>query len=345
MRAPADTRRPRPAAAPAFARAAALAAFHLCLCLTAGAQTADVQTVGAPRVDAYVGPVREVREAEAVFVERRGRRRERGRRLDSVETLDRDGRQLTYTVYTDEGGVLFADRHTYDPSGRLSETRTAHDRFVYLCDRKLYLYGEGGRLAETKCFDAGGRQLGGDLYRYDGRGLKVEEKSYRLAGGDLYFNQHLTRYGYDDAGRLAEESSFVYDEAGVRADEHGVGYHKKVFAYDDAGRPSETRYLGLDGTLRRVETTTYDRRHNTTGVVTRGPRGELLARVAYSYVFDRRGNWVRQTRTEELAEGESSVFDPVEVTYRTIRYFPEPRRARAGRAAGGASRAGGRVQP
>ena len=103
-----------------------------------------------------------------------------------------------------------------------------------------------------------------------------------------------------------------------------MGYQKQVFVNDKDGRPLLTGYLKSDNTLVRTEITKYDRRGNTLAETERSVSGRLLRKISYSYVFDRHGNWIKQVRREWTAEGVGSVFKPLEISVRTIAYYPHP---------------------
>src|SRR5262245_34774749 len=85
------------------------------------------------------GFVKSVTERTAEIVFKNGKPAEKGKELDSVQTFSISGQTLTNYVYTDGGEILYGDTLKYDPQGRLMEMITEHSKFVYLCDKSVYL--------------------------------------------------------------------------------------------------------------------------------------------------------------------------------------------------------------
>ncbi len=53
----------------------------------------------------------------------------------------------------------------------------------------------------------------------------------------------------------------------------------------------------------------------------RDDRGAILNREAYSYEFDRLGNWTKMVTSLVVFENGELKREPVEVTYRTVTYY------------------------
>ena len=292
------------------------------------ATQAFAQRRGHPHIDELVGPVRSLREWDAIVSRRAGTYSERGRKLSSSEAHDRARRLLSYTFYSDAGRILYGDKHTYDLQGRLAETRTVHSEFVYLPDLQIHVYDERGKLIEVKGFNSGGTQLGGHLYRYDLAGDMIEERNYAIGKNEVYPNTHLVRHVYDANGHETSREQYVYDDGGIRPNEFGMGYQKEVFQNDKEGRPVVVRYFKSDNSPVRTKKIKYDRRGNTVDEIETSFDSRLLRKVSWSYVFDHHGNWIKQTRREWTAESVGSVYGPSEVSYRSIRYYASPYQAR-----------------
>ena len=94
---------------------------------------------------------------------------------------------------------------------------------------------------------------------------------------------------------------------------------------------------GLLGSVRRVRTETakielkdgvvgkeeykYDERGNITEMTVRDERGALLSREAYSYEFDKLGNWTKMVTSLVVFENGELKREPIEVTHRTVTYY------------------------
>ncbi|HKP39118.1 MAG TPA: hypothetical protein VJT71_19825 [Pyrinomonadaceae bacterium] len=300
-------------------------AAHLSTLMILGSLV-GTQCLAQPRAkapaDEYVGPVRSVSEWDVSS----------GKKLvlSSCETYDRNGKQTSYSVYKEEGGILYSDEYTYDASGRLVGTQTKHSEFVYLPDKQVHLYNHQRQLVEVKGFNASGTHLGGHVYVYDAQGNMIEERSYVTVPNPVYASNDLTRHVYGASGNEIAQADYVYNGSTLQPDDHGMGYQKRVFLHDQNGRVVLTGYLKADNTLVRAESTKYDRRGNTVAMIERAPDGHLIRRTTYSYRFDARGNWIKQIRREWAAENVGSLFGPLEVSVRKITYYSQPyRRATA----------------
>ncbi|HEY0761060.1 MAG TPA: tetratricopeptide repeat protein [Pyrinomonadaceae bacterium] len=65
----------------------------------------------------------------------------------------------------------------------------------------------------------------------------------------------------------------------------------------------------------------YDDRGNITEMTVRDDRGAILSREAYSYEFDKVGNWTKMVTNLVVFENGELKREPIEVTYRTLTYY------------------------
>jgi hypothetical protein len=72
----------------------------------------------------------------------------------------------------------------------------------------------------------------------------------------------------------------------------------------------------------------YDERGNITEMTVRDDRGAILSREAYSYEFDKFGNWTKMTTSLVVFENGELKREPVEVSYRTLTYYYDDNIAR-----------------
>lgn len=98
----------------------------------------------------------------------------------------------------------------------------------------------------------------------------------------------------------------------------------EVTVYDLSGKRviNETYPAVVNSTLGQ-ETYEYDEQGHLRGTIVRNQRGLILSRSVYAYEFDPVGNWVKMTTSVVVGEPGRERLEPVEVTYRTITYYPE----------------------
>jgi len=65
----------------------------------------------------------------------------------------------------------------------------------------------------------------------------------------------------------------------------------------------------------------YDQRGNITEMTMRDDRGSIVNREAYSYEFDKFGNWTKMVTSLVVFENGELKREPIEVTYRTVTYY------------------------
>lgn len=92
--------------------------------------------------------------------------------------------------------------------------------------------------------------------------------------------------------------------------------------YDLKGAKTQNQYFPVAGsTLTGRETYKYDDKGNISEMILMNPDGSLLSKEVYKYEFDSIGNWVKMTTSIAGVENQKMVFDPSEITYRTIFYY------------------------
>ena len=92
--------------------------------------------------------------------------------------------------------------------------------------------------------------------------------------------------------------------------------------YDLKGAKTQNQYFPVAGsTLTGRETYKYDDKGNISEMTLLNPDGSLLSKEAYKYEFDSIGNWVKMITSIAGVENQKIVFDPSEITYRTIFYY------------------------
>lgn len=103
----------------------------------------------------------------------------------------------------------------------------------------------------------------------------------------------------------------------------------EITTYGIKGNRIENTSYPIAGSLVGKEEYKYDDRGNITEMTLRDERGGIVSREAYTYEFDKFGNWTRMVTNLVVFENGELKREPVEVTYRTVTYYFDDTVARA----------------
>ena len=103
----------------------------------------------------------------------------------------------------------------------------------------------------------------------------------------------------------------------------------ELTTYGIKGNRVENTTYPIAGSLAGKEEYKYDERGNITEMTLRDERGAILSREAYSYEFDKFGNWTKMTTSLVVFENGGLKREPVEVTHRTVTYYYDDSVAKA----------------
>ena len=103
----------------------------------------------------------------------------------------------------------------------------------------------------------------------------------------------------------------------------------EITTYGIRGNRIENTSYPLGSSLVGKEEYKYDERGNITEMTVRDNRGAILSREAYTYEFDKFGNWTRRLTSLVVFENGALKREPVEVTYRTVTYYFDDNVAKA----------------
>jgi len=95
----------------------------------------------------------------------------------------------------------------------------------------------------------------------------------------------------------------------------------EVTTYGIKGNRIENTSYPIGGSVGGKEEYKYDERGNITQMTVRDERGSILSREAYTYEFDKFGNWTKMVTSLVVFENGRLKQEPVEVTYRTVTYY------------------------
>ena len=167
-------------------------------------------------------------------------------------SYDPKGNLVDESQFDINGASLGQIRHNYDPNGRETE------RLSYFADGQLnskttFVYDSAGRLSEETHKETKGWFDGTIQYVYDEQGRLVNKKSNRSgalgsARSDGAFRVVAT-YRYDDRGLLVEETEpgitgerrtrYTYDSSGKLTRKVSSSLLPRTVEYDDKGNPTK----------------------------------------------------------------------------------------------------------
>lgn len=269
-----------------------------------------------------VGFVKSVSTETAEIIVKNGKPTEKKHELDSMETFDIFGKQLTYYAYTGERKVLYGDTNFYDKNGKLIERKIEHSPFTYLCDKKTFNYDENGRLIEELCHLNNKGIIGKTAYRYNPNGKQTEAERIPIKDAQGYFNKNsLIRYDYNEKGELSKTSEFEKVNNEWREINSGFGEHTRLYFSNPQSRTSTQLTFDKDNKLLITQISLDDEKGNEIETFQYLPDGSIKSGNRYEYQFDKQGNIIKETNYEWTTEDGKSFFQPSEVTYHRIAYF------------------------
>jgi len=95
----------------------------------------------------------------------------------------------------------------------------------------------------------------------------------------------------------------------------------ELTTYGVKGNRIENTSYPLAASLVGKEEYKYDERGNITEMTVRDDHGSILSREAYTYEFDKLGNWTKMVTNLVVFENGKLKQELVEVTYRTVTYY------------------------
>jgi tetratricopeptide (TPR) repeat protein len=95
----------------------------------------------------------------------------------------------------------------------------------------------------------------------------------------------------------------------------------EVTTYGIKGNRIENTSYPIGGSPGGKEEYKYDPRGNITEMTLRDDQGAIISREAYTYEFDKFGNWTRMVTSLVVFENGELKKEPVEVTYRRLTYY------------------------
>ncbi|HEX5965515.1 MAG TPA: tetratricopeptide repeat protein, partial [Pyrinomonadaceae bacterium] len=103
----------------------------------------------------------------------------------------------------------------------------------------------------------------------------------------------------------------------------------ELTTYNIKGNRIENTSYPIGASLVGKEEYKYDKRGNITEMTLRDDHGAILSREAYTYEFDKFGNWTKMVTSLVVFENGELKREPTEVTYRTVTYYFDDNVAKA----------------
>jgi hypothetical protein len=267
--------------------------------------------------EGYFGPVKRVRTEVVKISYEDGKAQKGERQADSIEEFDRIGRTVATSDFAD-GRFLSSNHNRFDSAGRLLETETTYASASETPHKNIYKYDSNGNLVKEQGFDVNGRLEYTFEFVNDEYGRKVQQTSFTNETEKKPTFDRCT-YKYDENGHLIEEKDFTDDGSGFKPKDNSLGYQKRISIFGDSDRPRFDLSFHADVSFAGFGERHYDRRGNEVEDTEYNADGTLRLKVKYSYVFDKRGNWIRQDTYKLTRENPS--YRLTEVDYQIIEYF------------------------
>jgi YD repeat-containing protein len=252
--------------------------------------------------------------------------------LSSSATYDADGNLLKSLDYSPDGSVNRSVFYEYDKQGKLigESTFGVHRQALF---QRLFTYDTAGDLKEETVYNPDGSIKYTTVTVYGSQRTRIKSVRYSRAG---YVTSSRT---YNSRGELEEETTFTrknvvdyktvfeydvqgnktleayYTGAGKLLNQQNPNHSKSVYRYDGNGNLVEETDFKPNGSASWRTVYDYDNKGN---IVEESHfyRGTILnSKRSYDYQFNRSGNWIRKTVTDEPADP-TQPSRPLETVYR-----------------------------
>jgi len=244
------------------------------------------------------GPVHTIRDERATFKNEHGTFVEEPRVLVQIIEYNEDGTRQDRTSYA-EGNHVYRTLDTYDPAGRILETK--HFRSGVLESRVVSNYDDHKQLIEQLTYRPDDSIQDRLVFKHQGSQREVESWAYDIHGNVIAQSKTVNdlsakrsqSISISPGGVSQTESSVIGNPDGgwVRTEQSNGRVKRQVIA--DGNGTEDWILYNNDGTIKSKE--------------------RILRE------FDSHHNMIKETRL--TAEGNSADFTPGSVGYRTITYF------------------------
>jgi hypothetical protein len=278
--------------------------------ITAAAQTnIDRETAG------LFGPVRSVKTKE---LDSLGKLKQNG----DLVTYDQAGHEISREMVSDYGEAMGKVSQTFDAQGILTESAWADPKGKVI-SRDVFTY-KDGKIIQQLTYNGAGALVEKTVKRYDA-GRRLDADIYHTPDGRAVAR---SVYKYKEGNVPVEVAFFRADGRKATAPVGPcLGAHRITYTYDTKGRVAAKEVFEGDGTLKKSYQYKYDDKGNFMEYVVRDIWGTTTTFV-YEYLFDPRGNWIKQTSTGTSKDSgkfstsvKSEPYVRTKVTTREITYY------------------------
>jgi antitoxin component YwqK of YwqJK toxin-antitoxin module len=265
--------------------------FFAIMLLTLLASTATAQVKQSDREKAnLIGKVKSVTSSSADFAD--GKIEGKGYSLKPPETVlyDEAGNEVEDQMVSDFGEQMGKSIKKFDSDHQLLENVWV-DPKGSVVRKDVFVYADG-KLSEIKTFDDKNllREKTGRVY--DEKDRLIQEIYYDPAKPVA-----KTVYVYSSGVTQPVEIAFFLTDGRKATAPVGpcLGAHRIVITYDENGRTLSEDMYEVTGELKKSYRWAYNDKSNITSYVTKSSSSTVT--FVYSYEYDAKGNWVKQTAT------------------------------------------------
>jgi TonB family protein len=200
-----------------------------------------------------------------------------------------------------EDNRLPSYEETYDEQGNITK-RLAYDYRGNLRDTTIYTAIDGQKTSKWESIH----------HDYDPPPAMAPPSSGTPKPRDPRFDNRYV-YKYDSRGNRTEETLYKSD---------GSQGNRNVTTFDDKGNKVKWEHYTAEGELNFSNTSKFDSKGNLIEVTYYHANGTISSKYSYAdYVFDTNGNWTKRKTLKWTTKDGQSLFEPYQITYRTITYY------------------------
>lgn len=248
------------------------------------------------------GPVHTIRDERVTYTRENGNLVEGPRVLLQTINYNEDGTKQERTSYNPDGVAIYRTVDTFDPGGRILETNT-FSRGDVLNTRVVSNYNDQKQLIERVTYRRDGSVLGRTVFRRQGNQIESESWMYDANGGVVSQSKTTNDLPAKRADTISinpesvvqTQSTTTVGPNGSReftTEESNGGFRREAIV--PVGKGNDDRIIyNKDGTIKSKERSIRE--------------------------FDSYHNMIKTTHL--TATGDSTDFQTIDVTYRTITYF------------------------
>ena len=275
----------------------------------------EAQSFSTIKTDKLTVNVKSVRKEQTWTTRKNGKYIEGKKVLMTVDNYDKNGNKTEWLGYFGKDDPI-RDVFICDTEGKVIKD-FSYNSIDELISETFYKYKDNGTLAEEVI--SNGIKT---VYSYDSNNNKKSETTYDLItneGGRAFGEvENVVYFHYYKNNKLKEIGAYNFD--GSRVWSPPLQAHRIVYAYNLKGQIAFETVFFEDNSIRSKAHYFY----NSNGVLAKEisfiDYNKVRHTYKYEYEFDETGNWIKQTKNQQIRKSKST-FIPIETIYRTISYY------------------------